>query len=127
MEEFEGDSSEGAPHRDGSSPQTAIRVDSVAAEYDWLRKHLPDYHTAVQALGEFEGRPLDIHMLRTEAGDERQVFFDISSFFARERKRSSAKPCPYCGAELRTEKAMQCFSCGMDWRDPSNVVRRGRA
>jgi len=34
-------------------------------------------------------------------------------------------PCPYCGKELVSEKARQCFSCGMDWHDPDNVVQRG--
>ena len=34
-------------------------------------------------------------------------------------------PCPYCGQPLRTPKAKQCRDCGMDWHDPSNVVKRG--
>jgi hypothetical protein len=33
------------------------------------------------------------------------------------------KPCPWCGKPLKTEKAQQCFECGMDWHDPANVVR----
>ena len=116
------------PDRDGSSPQAAIQVGSVVEEYDWLRRHLPGFRLGVQGLIESEGKPLDVLTLRTESGEEQQVFFDISSFFARGREgRSSAKPCPYCGAALRTEKAMQCFACGMDWRDPTNVIRRGRA
>ena len=31
-------------------------------------------------------------------------------------------PCPYCGKPLATDKAKQCFECGMDWHDPQNVV-----
>jgi hypothetical protein len=27
-------------------------------------------------------------------------------------------PCPYCGAQLRTQRAKQCRFCGMDWHDP---------
>lgn len=116
------------PERDGSSPQAAIPVDSVAAEYAWLREHLPGFRLATQALIEFEGRPLDALTLRTEAGEERQIFFEIASFYGRGHgERSSATPCPYCGAALRTAKAKQCFTCGMDWRDPTNVIRRGRA
>lgn len=34
-------------------------------------------------------------------------------------------PCPYCGKDLRTDKAKQCLECGMDWHDPNNVIRRG--
>lgn len=33
--------------------------------------------------------------------------------------------CPYCEHELATNRAKQCLWCGMDWHDPSNVVRRG--
>jgi hypothetical protein len=34
-------------------------------------------------------------------------------------------PCPYCEQPLRSPKAKQCLECGMDWHDPSRVVRRG--
>jgi hypothetical protein len=30
-------------------------------------------------------------------------------------------PCPYCGEELRTPQAKQCFCCSMDWHDPDKV------
>ena len=33
-------------------------------------------------------------------------------------------PCPYCGISLPSAKARQCFSCGMDWHDPNDLVRR---
>ncbi len=33
--------------------------------------------------------------------------------------------CPYCGKGLQTSHALQCFSCGMDWHDGKNPVRRG--
>jgi hypothetical protein len=33
--------------------------------------------------------------------------------------------CPYCGKSLPTSHALQCFSCGMDWHDRKNPVRRG--
>lgn len=33
--------------------------------------------------------------------------------------------CPYCRSELKSAKARQCFSCGMDWHDPDNVVQHG--
>ncbi|MFI5380636.1 MAG: hypothetical protein ACHRHE_15165 [Tepidisphaerales bacterium] len=31
-------------------------------------------------------------------------------------------PCPYCGKLLRNSRAKQCFECGMDWHDPTNVL-----
>jgi hypothetical protein len=53
--------------------------------------------------------------------------------FVREEMNSMAlegpaverKPCPYCDEPLATDKARQCFRCGMDWHDPAHVVRRG--
>ena len=33
--------------------------------------------------------------------------------------------CPYCKASLVSDLAKQCFHCGMDWHDPTTVVRRG--
>jgi hypothetical protein len=33
-------------------------------------------------------------------------------------------PCPYCGRPLLSAMAKQCFGCGMDWHDPSNIVCR---
>ena len=37
--------------------------------------------------------------------------------------RQDGPPCLYCGEVLRTAKAKQCLSCGMDWHDPNNVIR----
>ena len=33
----------------------------------------------------------------------------------REFGQSDAPPCPYCGKQLRTKLAKQCFECGADW------------
>jgi hypothetical protein len=39
------------------------------------------------------------------------------------RNESTGKHCPYCGKPLATDRAKQCFSCGMDWHDPDSVVK----
>ncbi len=112
----------------GSGPQTAIPVRSVGEEYDWVVTNLPDARLVDQALTFFDGKPFDVLTVAVGSSGERRVFFDISSFYDREREKCSpVAPCPYCGAALRTEKAKQCFECGMDWRDPTNVIRRGSA
>lgn len=38
--------------------------------------------------------------------------------------RQRVPVCPYCGNELPTKNAKQCFDCGMDWHDSSNPIRR---
>jgi hypothetical protein len=43
---------------------------------------------------------------------------------AEKRSRYKSVPCPYCGKRLLSAVAKQCFECGMDWHDPSNVVCR---
>src|SRR5262245_38996583 len=40
------------------------------------------------------------------------------------RKNRTGNPCPYCGKPLRTDTAKQCFECGTDWHDSSNIIRR---
>ena len=42
-------------------------------------------------------------------------------------QRKASKPCPYCGKVLRTDKARQCFDCGMDWHDSNQPIRRVRS
>jgi hypothetical protein len=76
-----------APDRDGSSPQAAIAIDSVAGEYGWLQKHLPGFFLTRQALTQFDGRMFDVLTIRNDAGIERQIFFDVSSFYGRKRRR----------------------------------------
>lgn len=40
-------------------------------------------------------------------------------------KYKRRQPCPSCAKLLRTDNAKQCFECGSDWHDPSNIIRRG--
>ncbi len=42
------------------------------------------------------------------------------------RRYNAPGCCPFCGSRLRTDDARQCFTCGADWHDPENPVRRGR-
>ena len=102
--------------RDGSCPAKAIVVASIADEYAWMEQHYPDFQLAIQALQEIDGNPLDVMTLSNDCGETRTVYFDISEFFGK-RKKVAGPPCPYCGAPLRSDKAKQCFKCGMDWHD----------
>jgi hypothetical protein len=55
----------------------------VAAEYAWIRLHLPGSHPAGQSLREHDGKPYDVIHLKLANGESRDVFFDISSFFGK--------------------------------------------
>ena len=68
---------------DGSSPAQAVVVNSVREEYDWLQRHCPGLQFEKQSLQEVDGKPYDVHTLRTAEGEEREVFFDISRFYGK--------------------------------------------
>ena len=67
--------------RDGSTPETAIIVDGIAAEYQWLRDHLPGYVPDLQTLTHIDGKPFDVLNVRSANGETRTIYFDISRFY----------------------------------------------
>jgi hypothetical protein len=72
-----------APARDGSSAQRAIVAKSIDDEYEWMQRNCRGYRHTRQALCEIDGRPYDVHTLQDARGQEREVFFDISTFFGK--------------------------------------------
>ncbi len=68
---------------DGSSPEKAVVVGSVAEEYRWMQRHHPGFQPGMQALSHIDGKPYDVLTWRNERGEERTVYFDISQFFGR--------------------------------------------
>lgn len=71
----------GKSDRDGSSPQKAIVVGSIPEEYQWVQRNCRGFTFYQQALQHIDGKPYDVLFLRSETGEERRVYFDISSFF----------------------------------------------
>jgi hypothetical protein len=68
--------------RDGASPQTAIIVESIAAEYQWVRDHCPGYAHEIKApFQQIDGKPYDVLTVRSPNGDVRTIYFDISRFY----------------------------------------------
>ncbi len=71
----------------GNSYSTAVFIEEttgyrgVAAEYDWLKKNFPGYKVLKQSLSFYENQPYDIFTIRTRDREERDVYFNISSFF----------------------------------------------
>src|SRR5262245_17247557 len=94
--------------RDGSTPQKAVIVSSIAEEHRWLQNRCPGFSLTMQALREIDGKPYDLLRLQSPQGDQRDVYFDISAFFGKKR-RQGGPPCPYCGVPLRSERAKQCL------------------
>lgn len=73
---------------DGSSCETAIIIlgaqshfGGIGAEYAWLATHYPGYTLLMQALGMCGEHYADIMSIRTAAGMELDVYFDIEDFF----------------------------------------------
>jgi hypothetical protein len=73
----------GKAARDGSSPERAVVVGSIGEEYAWMQRHYPGFKPGMQALQDIDGKPYDILTWRNDRGEERIVYFDISSFFGR--------------------------------------------
>ena len=67
----------------GATPETAISVANIAAEYQWVKANCSGYRPGGQALVQVNGKPYDLLTLRDGDGRERTVYFDISSFFGR--------------------------------------------
>jgi hypothetical protein len=81
MDQHDRDPDDRPGGRDGSSPRAAIPVGSVPEEYAWVARNHPGCTFAGQALLFVKGKPFDRLTLRLESGEEREVFFDISSFY----------------------------------------------
>ncbi|SOC04562.1 hypothetical protein SAMN05877809_103211 [Rhodobacter sp. JA431] len=65
----------------GTSPASAIPASSVAAEYAYVSAHFPGWQVQTQGLMmQPSGRAVDVLTLE-KAGENRDLYFDISSFF----------------------------------------------
>ena len=75
--------------KDGSSYNNAIIIkatnegDGIDAEYKWLADHYPGYKTEGQSLNENGKTPYDVLHIKTNDGQRKDVFFDISSYFGK--------------------------------------------
>jgi hypothetical protein len=68
---------------DGLSLETALKVNSVKEEYEYVRDHCRNCQMLGQALLQHKGKPYDKLMLKDAKGEEISYFFDISSFFGK--------------------------------------------
>jgi hypothetical protein len=76
-------------HGDGSNCTQAVIVharnetEGGRAEYAWIAARYPGYQREMQALMQCNGHAADQLRIRTAAGREVDVFFDISEYFGR--------------------------------------------
>lgn len=68
---------------EGASPETAIAVSSVEAEYKWVQRNCPGYRFLSQSLQEINGTMYDVLELENRQGEERTVYFNITQFFGK--------------------------------------------
>jgi hypothetical protein len=74
---------EGGDRNDGSTPEKAIVVGSVAEEYAWMRSNCRGWQPDVQFVEEIDGKDYDVHRLSNSRGESRTLYFDISSFYGK--------------------------------------------
>lgn len=69
--------------QNGLSFESAIVVNSVKAEYEWLAENYPGYTLQMQALSQHKKKPYDVLFILTVSGAEKSIYFDISKFFGK--------------------------------------------
>ncbi|AXP81920.1 hypothetical protein CJ739_2855 [Mariniflexile rhizosphaerae] len=69
--------------KDGLSIENAIKVKSIAEEYEYARKNCHDCELLGQSLLEHKGKPYDELRFKNADGQEVSYYFDISSFYGK--------------------------------------------
>lgn len=69
--------------RDGSSYEKAVKVESVKAEYDYVRRVCSDCKILGQSLASYKHKHYDILKLEKNNGDKVSYYFDISKFYGK--------------------------------------------
>ena len=72
-----------ASERDGSSIEKAIIVNSIAEEYQYVRRVCQGYDFLGQALVFEDKNPYDILTWQKPDGEKVKYYFDISKFFGK--------------------------------------------
>lgn len=70
-------------HKNGSSPQNAIVVSCILAEYVYIEETYSDFELEEQSLQQVDGKYYDVMTLSNEKGEVKTIYFDISDFFGK--------------------------------------------
>ena len=68
---------------DGSSYDKAIYIESVHAEYVWLKEHYQGCKVESQSLNFYKKMSFDILDITLSDGTRKSVYFNISNFFGK--------------------------------------------
>jgi hypothetical protein len=76
--------------RDGSSAELAVDLSAAHNEYDgmeaqkaWLKEHYPGAKVKSQSLLVDKKKTMDLLTISLPSGEEKSVYFDISSYFGK--------------------------------------------
>ncbi|WP_367754603.1 hypothetical protein [Flavobacterium sp. WC2430] len=69
--------------KDGLSLETALKVQNIKEEYEYVRSQCINCQVLGQALLQHKGKPYDKLTLKNGNGEEISYYFDISSFFGK--------------------------------------------
>jgi hypothetical protein len=72
-----------AVQKDGLSYETAVKVNSVAEEYRFIKKNCADCEPERQSLTEHDGKPFDVLTVKKPDGSKISYYFDIKSFYGK--------------------------------------------
>ena len=67
----------------GTSFQTAIPVDNVHQEYEYIKKNCDNCRVIKQTLRFYKKKPYDIITAKPFPGEPKDYYFDISSFYGK--------------------------------------------
>jgi hypothetical protein len=67
----------------GSSIETAIPVNSIRQEYDWIAANRPGWKAELQTLVVDGNAPYDVITI-TKGNQSEDIYFDISAFFGKD-------------------------------------------
>jgi hypothetical protein len=76
-----------SPCEEGSSLQTAVEFETsnyfegISLEHQWLEARYPGYQKQGQTLMSHGGKRYDLITIITADGEEKEVYFDIASFY----------------------------------------------
>ncbi len=68
---------------EGMSFKTAVRVNSVEEEYQYIKRQCANCRIVKQTLRFYKGKPYDVLDAHSQTDGDKTYYFDISSFYGK--------------------------------------------